>query len=209
MASEVEICNLALAHLGDTATVASINPAEPTMQAELCARYYPIARDALLEMPDTAWAFATKRAVLPLLSSGWPEWDYSYALPGDCLRVLAVQPASVSDDNIVGGVSVPCEFSLESNDAGSTVIYTDQQNAVARYVARVTDTTKFSPTFVIALSWELAAMLAGPLIKGDVGSSESARCLQMAEIELAKAVRSDASNRRVRLSYVPSFIQGR
>lgn len=50
MASEVDICNLALARLGDNATVASIDPPEGSAQAEHCARFYAIARDSLLEM---------------------------------------------------------------------------------------------------------------------------------------------------------------
>ena len=62
MASEVEICNLALAHLGDEATVASIDPPEGSAQAEHCQRFYPVSRNSLLEMHD--WAFATKRATL-------------------------------------------------------------------------------------------------------------------------------------------------
>ena len=60
MASEVDICNLALSHLGDTATIASLDPPEGSAQAEHCARFYPIARDSLLEMH--AWGFATSRA---------------------------------------------------------------------------------------------------------------------------------------------------
>ena len=48
MPSEVDICNLALGHLGDSATVATIDPPEGSAQAEHCARFYPIARDARL-----------------------------------------------------------------------------------------------------------------------------------------------------------------
>ena len=62
MASEVDICNLALSHLGDNATVASIDPPEGSAQAEHCSRFYPIARDTLLEMHN--WNFSTRRAVL-------------------------------------------------------------------------------------------------------------------------------------------------
>ena len=40
MASEVEICNLALARLGDAATVVSIDPPEGSAQAEHCAMFY-------------------------------------------------------------------------------------------------------------------------------------------------------------------------
>ena len=67
MASEVDICNLALAHLGDSATVASINPPEGSAQAEMCQRFYPIARDSLLEMHN--WGFATRRKALAQLNN--------------------------------------------------------------------------------------------------------------------------------------------
>ena len=50
MASVVDICNQALSHLGDSATVASIDPPEGSAQAEHCARFYPAALAALLEM---------------------------------------------------------------------------------------------------------------------------------------------------------------
>ena len=60
MATEIDICNLALAHLGDDATIASIKPPEGSAQAEHAARYYPIARNSLLE--SHTWNFAAKRA---------------------------------------------------------------------------------------------------------------------------------------------------
>ena len=46
MASVADICNMALGHLGDSATVASIDPPEGSAQAEHCARFYPMVRDA-------------------------------------------------------------------------------------------------------------------------------------------------------------------
>ena len=66
MATEVDICNLALAHLGDDATIASIKPPEGSAQAEKAARFYPIARDTLLDMHT--WNFAMKRATIPSVS---------------------------------------------------------------------------------------------------------------------------------------------
>ena len=72
MATEVDICNLALAHLGDDATIASINPPEGSAQAEKAARFYPIARNTLLELHS--WNFAScKRAFIP-----WSfKWIYA------------------------------------------------------------------------------------------------------------------------------------
>ena len=72
MASVVDICNLALGHLGDPATVSSIDPPEGSAQAQHCARFYPIARDSLLEMHS--WNFSTYREALAHLQPA--EWIY-------------------------------------------------------------------------------------------------------------------------------------
>lgn len=96
MASVIDIVNLSLSFLGDTATVSSIDPPEGSAQAEHCARFYPLARDSLLEMHT--WGFSTKRIQLAMLTSGWPEWTYCYAQPTDALNLLAVLPPEATDD---------------------------------------------------------------------------------------------------------------
>ena len=213
MASEIDICNLALAHLGDTATIASLSPPEGSAQAEHCAGFYPVARDSLLEMHS--WGFATKRVQLALLTSGWPEWTYAYAQPADALNVIAILPPESTDDystgvpDSAGGSYVPQPFCCEINDSGAPVIYTDQADAVLRYSATVTDPTRFSPLFVMALSWHLASMLAGPIIKGDAGAAEAKRCAGMMQAYLSKAVESDSSQRRVRPEHVVGWMAGR
>ena len=216
MASEVDICNLALAHLGDTATVASIDPPEGSAQAEHCARFYPIARDSLLEMHT--WWFATKRAQLAQLGAGWPEWDYAYAQPADALNIIAILPPDASDDysatgsnvpTAAGGAYVPQAFSCEVDANRADVIYTDQEDAVLRYTGVVTDPTKFSPLFVVSLSWHLASMLAGPILKGDAGAAESKRCAAMMQAYLAKATASDAGQRRINPQHNVGWINGR
>ncbi len=213
MASEVDICNLALSHLGDEATVATIDPPEGSPQAGYCARFYPIARDALLEMH--AWAFTLRRVQLALLPSGWPSWKFTYARPSDALRLLAVLPPDAMDDNTMalpggyGVITEPQPFTTEVDDKGRSVIYTNQQNAVLRYTVPVKDTTKFPPLFVMALSWHLASLLAGPILKGDVGAAEGKRCAAMMQGYLSQAVVSDANQRKVKLEYSPPWIAGR
>jgi len=214
MASDVDICNLALSHLGDTATVASLDPPEGSAQAEHCARFYPIARDSLLEMHT--WGFATKRVQLAQLGAGWPEWDYAYAQPADALNILAVLPPDATDDysqsnvpDSAGGTYVPQAFSCEIDANGADVIYTDQINAVLRYTAIVEDTTKFSPLFVMTLSWHLASMLAGPMLKGDAGAAEAKRCTAMMQAYLSKAAVSDAQQRRINPQHNVGWIAGR
>src|SRR6185312_16246570 len=103
--SEVTICNLALAHLGDTATVASIKPPDASVQAQLCARFYPVARDALLEMAQ--WGFATRRVqpaqvTAPTVTDAdgntKQTWLYAYAVPSDMVNVQAVLDQDAADD---------------------------------------------------------------------------------------------------------------
>lgn len=162
-----------------------------------------------------AWGFATSRAKLALLASGWPEWSYAYAQPADALNIIAVLPPNSSDDyssgvpDSAGGPYVPQPFSCEINETGASVIYTDQADAVLRYSASVSDQTRFSPLFTMTLSWHLASMLAGPIIKGDAGAAEAKRCAGMMQAYLSKAVESDSSQRRIKPEHVVSWMAGR
>lgn len=203
MSSEVDIANLALSHLGDSATVASLDPPEGSAQAEHCARFYPMARDALLQ--SHAWSFASKRLQLAALASGWAQWAYAYAKPADVLVLRAI----VSPDAASDGVDSLQPYALEVDADDNEVIYTDQELAVGLYTRRVTDTTRYPPMFVLSLSWQLAAMLAGPLIKGDAGAAESKRCVQMSDYWRSKAIESDANQRRVERAFTPAWIKGR
>lgn len=208
MASEVDIVNLALAHLGDNATVVSLDPPEGSAQAEHAARFYPIARDSLLELHQ--WGFSTKRVALALLSSGCSEWDYAYAQPSDAFNIIAVLSPDASNAYSAGmGAYTPPPFACEIDANGADVIYTDQAEAVLRYTGIVTDTTMFSPLFVMTLSWHLASLLAGPLLKGDVGAAEGKRCAQMMQGYLSKAMVSDAGQRRSTPQHNVGWISGR
>lgn len=231
MASEVDIANLALGHLGDAATVSSIDPPEGSPQAEHCQRFYPIARDSLLEMH--LWNFAMKRQALPLLTNDWPEWLYCYGLPSDALNPITVLPSDALDDYSLGvmpgnddfttwpgyiGVGAvvgvpttyePQPFTIETLASGDQVLYTNVANAVLRYSAYVTDTTQFSPLFVTTLSWQLASFLAGPLIKGDAGAEEAKRCQVMMQRYMDMAVSSDSNQRKVNVRQSVSWMNGR
>lgn len=200
MASVLQICNLALARLGDVANVSSIDPPEGSVQAQYCAQFYPMVRDALLALHD--WSFATKRASLAQLGTGWPEWDYAYAMPADQINILGVLPSDATDDYSVStgcgaaGQYVTQPFSCEADERGRLVIYTDQADAVARYTARVTDTTLFSPLFTDVLVLRLAAALAGPILKGDSGRAMAQALENEARQKLATAAANDANDRK-------------
>lgn len=213
MASEVDICNLALAHLGDVATVASINPPSGDAQSAHCARFYPIARDALLEMH--IWGFSTVRASLALNSTNpTSTWKYSYAAPSDVINFIEILDPLAADDYSVGvqmagigpysapvvgmGVYTPQQFAVESDDNGNDIVLCNVQDAVLRYSKVITDTTKYSPLFVTCLSHYLASLLAGPLLKGEVGRQVATEQMKMALMFQQAAEGSDANQRNIK-----------
>ena len=96
MASVVDICNLALAHIGDDATVSSIDPPEGSAQAEHCKRFYAIARDTMLQMHN--WNFASKRISLAQVTNPITEWLYAYAAPSDMSVAVSILASDAGDD---------------------------------------------------------------------------------------------------------------
>lgn len=201
MASEIDIVNLALSRLGDIANVSSIDPPEGSAQADHAARFYPIARDGLLEMAE--WKFAIRRANLALLDTDVHGWAFSYAKPANCLKVIGILPpdAGQNEDSEA--------YETETNDLGAEVILTDTETAVARYTVRVTDTGKFPPAFVEALSWLLASHLAGPVLKGAEGEKSAASCYARAMFIAGQAAKHDANQRKVRPTHTPAWIANR
>ena len=222
MASVVDICNLALAHIGDDATVSSIDPPEGSAQAEHCKRFYAIARDTMLQMHN--WNFASKRISLAQVTNPITEWLYAYAAPSDMSVAVSILASDAGDDYsarfvptdtpffppvVAAGQYTPQPYSIEVDTLGNKVIYTNQESAVLRYQALITDSARFDALFVLSLSWHLASMLAGPIMKGDAGSAEAKRCIQMMAGYLQAAKQSDSNQRNIRVEHVVSWTSGR
>lgn len=224
MASEVDICNLALAHLGDTANIASLT--ERSVQAQLCSRFYVPSRDALLEM--AAWGFATRRQVLAEVTNISSQWLHTYSMPASVLKALAVLDKDAPADYDVNLVADPSQpwpqgyvpargaivytpqpYTIETDDKGNSILLTDQCDALLRYTAKVTDTTKFTPLFTLALSHLLASQLAGPIIKGDAGRAETAGQLKIFQAIEAQAEISDANQVKTAVEVSVPWIAGR
>lgn len=220
MASEIDICNLALGHLGDEATVSAISPPDGSAQAGHCARFYPMARDALLEMHN--WRFATRRVSLALLSTTElpAEWAFAYAYP-QCLRVVAVFPPDVTVTSTPQAIYDQSEFLNRPRDypfvcetlsTGAQVIYTNVEDATVQYIAQVTDTTKFSPLFIVAFARLLSSYLAGPIIKGKAGmevAKEQLSIFTKLEGMQAKVSDAQAGKNNTYNDFVPASLAAR
>lgn len=201
MASAVDICNLALSHLGDAATVSSISPPEGSPQAEYCQRFYPVARDALLE--KFAWNFATKRTTLTEIADAAPTtWRFAYAMPNKCLRILNIfGDGTIADD-------AGEDYTVES-DGTTTMIFTNTPLATARYIESVSDTTRYSPLFINALSYLLASYLAGVVVKGSEGASMAKEMYKWFQVEYGNATATNANARKFTPEHNPSFLAAR
>lgn len=195
MASAIDICNLALSHIGQDANISSIDPPEGSADAEHCARFYPMALGEALE--EHPWTFATRRQNLALLGSTIDPWPFAYALPAGCLKPRRVLPQSSSDD--LRGQ----RFLVEDN-----VVYTDIEDAILVYTYNLTDTTRFTPLFTTALSWLLASKIAGPILK-DTSGNAATRCFNVYSLEIGKAKASNGNSDHNRPQYTPSSIRAR
>lgn len=211
MSSEVDICDLALSHLGDEAGVTAISPPDGSVQAGHCARFYPIARGLLLEMHP--WTFATKRVALAEVTNPSPDdWAYAYTLPSTCIRPLSAllpgQPERVFGTDTDAG-SHP--YIVEAAQDGTMVLYTNIETAVLRYIDSVTNTARFTPGFVVALARLLAAYLSGPIIKGETGIKVGQAQMQIFATEYARAAAANANvgKRNVYQSFTPSWLAAR
>ncbi len=144
MATEVQICNLALTSVGAN-TIVSLG--DNTNEARLCTIYYPLYRDYLLRLHP--WNFAQIRASLAQLSSG-PAFgfDFAYQLPTDSCRVTETD-LSVTDEWRVEGKTLVC------NQDAVNIVYTKL----------VVDSSQFDNLFTITLglllAWKLSKVLTG------------------------------------------------
>jgi hypothetical protein len=187
VANAVDIVNMALSHIGDGATVTSIDPPEGSANAGVCARFYPVARDEIIE--SRAWSFATRRVSLGAPLAAIPAgWTYAYAAPGEMVRALEVM------DPVLGSqhkILIP--FDVEAAQDGTKLVLTDVPGAVLRYIHHSVEPERFSPLFATALSWLLASYIAGPIIKGETGQKIAESSYKFYMQKMAEAASSDAS----------------
>lgn len=129
-----QIANLALSKLGPGSGYLTDLASDTTIAGQALNRTYEMIRDEVQE--SHPWNFCTRRAQLAADTSA-PLWgfDNQYTLPADCLRFLSIEGRKV-------------EYQLE----GDKILVNDDGPLNIRYLARVADTSKYSPTFVAALA---------------------------------------------------------
>jgi len=160
VASQTDVCNLALSYLGQS-SIASISDNSNAARV-LNIEFEPIRR-ALLEGPGI-WRFSFKRASLPSLTTVPVSGPFTtmYAMPSDCLRPLQIGdmwPGLDLSDYRLGPTDA--DYSIE----GRNILCDYGSPLSLQYVADVTDVTQWNPNFVIAfaanLAWSACERLTG------------------------------------------------
>jgi len=194
MASEVGVCNLGVNHI-NAYPFESFEDRQK--EARQCKLIYESLRDEVLAAFD--WSFARKRATLSLNGDSVDDWDYVYQWPIDCLEPRKISTATGYGTSTVYNDSTglydtvgEVEFEIGANSSlNERAIMTDQEGAVLIYTAKVTDANMFSPTFVTAFSYRIAAALAVS-VKGDQRLKETMYNLYLRHIGSAQAGNANA-----------------
>ena len=197
MASVVQICNMALSHIGSEARVSSISPPDGSVEAGHCADFYDMARTELLEPGN--WNFALKRAALAQTTNLSEAWAYAYVKPSDCQRALRVLRPNVTvtvftQDTVAAHTD---DRDSAAFDTEGDVLFSNEPVAVLIYTRDVTDTNRFPASFTSALSFMLSSYLAGPILKGNegtrVGDAMRQRAMAIADVSATSAANASSA----------------
>lgn len=168
MASKTDIFNRALSEVGDLRVAVDT---ELTGQAKACnAAWTTVLEELLVEHP---WNFAKiyKTLTREIATPEW-RWTYSFVLPPDYLTIREVE-LQRDDWEVVANKK------LYSNTEGPINI---------SYTANITDTTRYSPGFVTALGYRLAAEIVEELTQSNTKKQD---VFAIYERRLKKAKRQD------------------
>jgi hypothetical protein len=200
-ALEVQVANLSLSHIGQSGLVTSLTPPDGSANAEHCARFFNTARDTLLEMHT--WSFATTRKPLTAIANPSSGWSFAYQVPTSVIRPIALLPAGSTDDTKVYPFVIEIDPVSEEK-----VLYTNVEDAVLRYIKRVADSSRWTPLFVIAMSWLLSHFIAGPITKKTSLVQETYKMF-LTQYQLAVTADSESQHTDVLRDFTPAHLLAR
>ncbi len=155
--SEAQVCNNALVEIG-AQRIAALS--DTTERARICNEQYAKVRDELLY--SHPWNFAIKRDQLAAtVTEPEFEWETEFTLPSDCLRVLDTD--LFKDQN----------YQIEGRS-----LYANSDSIKIKYIARITDVTKFTPGFAECLALKLASNICYALTQSTTLKEQIERKLE-------------------------------
>ena len=172
--SETEICNIALARLGNGLQITALS--ENSKAARFCNLMYATCRDSALRAHP--WNFAVRRAVLAQDATAPAfEYSYRYALPSDpyCLKIIRTSMESEG---------YPDDYRIEGR-----YLLSNEGTVSIEYIARITDVSQYDAQFTDVLCTLLAAEMCAPLTEN---ASMTKTLWDMYKMKLPESRTSDA-----------------
>lgn len=211
MATELEICNMALSTIGHS-WIRSVDPPDGSFAAARCEEFFPIVARNLGALP---WGAISQTVELTLVEEGSDvlRWRYAYEIPEGAIHVRAVyDPLDYTPPEYSDEVGVGLDFQLARHSVGRKVIYSNAPNASAIVLLdALQHVGDWPPGMVEAARYHLAALLAGVLVKGEAGVAMSERLFAVADGAARVGISRDASESRSRVvaNQVPAWFQVR
>lgn len=178
--TQLELCNVALSHLGE-ARIDALS--DDTARARACALHYqPVLKEVLR---SHRWNFAVARDEIDADPTG-PAfgWGYQYSLPEDCLRVLEVNDSEAGD-------WISDEWTIEGRK-----LLTNAATLRLVYIRDLDDEALTDPLFAQAFGLKLAVALTES-IRGSTGKTgELLQVYQNVTAPLARRVDANEGRRR-------------
>jgi len=152
--SQAAICNIALGHLGINRLITDLESERTSKaQAQACITHYDLALEVTLMAHR--WPFTQRIETLATISGyDGTVWAYAYRAPSDMLTAHSINRL---DSDPQG------ERFQVGGDASGAIIYTNAEEAILDYTARVTQPGLYPADFVEALAYQLAIRVAQPL----------------------------------------------
>lgn len=154
---DVEICNQALAQIGITERISSLD--EEGEVPENCALFYDTTRRSTLALGN--WKFARRQTPLNIAANRSNEsWEFCYSYPNNCINFWGIVNPLTRRPSVNN--AIPWDV-YEDEQNSSKLIVTDYPNAVGEFTFDATKIIMWHHSAREALYWTLAARLAGPL----------------------------------------------
>ena len=195
MNSSTNICNMALAYLGQS-SITSLK--QDNERARWLGLFYEPVRDEVLRTHN--WAFATReKSLIQVETETKLPGKYSYKYPADALFIRKIFAPQTSGDAVAF---------TERYDTVSQmrVLVTSVPQAIALYTRRITDETQFDPAFSKAFALALASDTALALT-GDV--TLASRLQQQYTLYIEEARRTNMEENHCFQSQTDCFTEAR
>lgn len=171
MATQLDICNMAIRNLGVSSQIADLTN-ERSKEAQACRLFYPQVLDEVLR--DAPWPFATRVTLLAQVAEEpTSEWLFSYRYPANCLTIRRILPESQLRVSMFNATEIRypalfprIDFRIARDDDG-LLVYSQTDAPYAEWTERVEDPTQYPPDFTSALAWKLSFYIAPSVAGGD------------------------------------------